>query len=160
MELTIVPVGHVESDILKSLARYLNGLGFSVLIVEELPIPRRAYNRVRSQYEVHPFIELADDSEGYHLLVTDVDLYVSHLNFIFGYGPGSNAVISISRLKGDLLEERTIKEAVHELGHVFSLEHCDNPQCVMHFSNCLADTDCKQKEFCPRCQELWDKYRR
>ena len=159
MELTIVPVGHIGKDLLGSVSRYLEGLGFSVRISEELPIPERAYNRKRSQYTVIPFIELVDDYEGHHLLVTDVDLCTSHLNFIFGCGPGPNAIISIARLKGDLLEERMIKEAVHELGHVFSLGHCDNLRCVMHFSNCLADTDYKQKEFCSRCQQLWDKSR-
>jgi len=33
----------------------------------------------------------------------------------------------------DLLKDRAIKEAMHELGHVFGLEHCSNPRCVMHF---------------------------
>jgi predicted Zn-dependent protease len=75
-----------------------------------------------------------------------------YLEFI---GPGPNAVISIARLKGALLEERTIKEAVHELGHVFLLRHCPTPECVMHFSNSLQDTDYKSKEFCPECRKLW-----
>jgi archaemetzincin len=48
--------------------------------------------------------------------------------------------------------DRTIKEAVHELGHTFGLEHCENARCVMHFSNSLADTDWKQAKFCSQCR--------
>jgi len=47
---------------------------------------------------------------------------------------------------------RAVKEAVHELGHTFGLDHCSDPRCVMHFSNMLADTDRKGREFCPSCR--------
>lgn len=145
----------MEEDLLESLKNYLEPLGFCVTIADELPLPEKAYNKKRNQWFVHPFIELADDLEGHNLLITAVDLYISEWNFIFGYGPGPNAIISIARLGGHLLEERMIKEAVHELGHVFSLRHCSDPRCVMHFSNSLADTDYKHKEFCTQCQKLW-----
>ncbi len=157
MELSLVPVGHIEKELLSSLRKHLESLGFSVTIAEEVPIPETAYNPKRNQYQAYPFIE-AVDVKGYHLMVTDVDLYTPQLNFIFGLGPGPNAIISLARLKGDLLKERMIKEAVHELGHVFSLRHCDNPECVMHFSNTLSDTDYKHKEFCRKCQDIWESH--
>jgi archaemetzincin len=31
------------------------------------------------------------------------------------------------------------------------LGHCENPRCVMFFSNSLMDTDGKGFEFCLRC---------
>lgn len=155
MNLSLTPVGYIERNTLELLKDHLDSIGFSVAIADELPVPEEAYNKKRGQYRVQPFIELAENLEGYNLLITAVDLYTPGLNFIFGYGPGPNAVISIARLKGDLLEERMIKEAVHELGHVFSLSHCSDPRCVMHFSNTLADTDYKQKEFCRKCKKLW-----
>ena len=46
---------------------------------------------------------------------------------------------------------KQVKEAVHELGHTRGLGHCADPRCVMAFSNSLADTDRKGKEFCARC---------
>jgi len=51
-----------------------------------------------------------------------------------------------------LLIERTLKEAVHELGHTMGLGHCRDAGCVMHFSQSLIDTDVKSSYFCSRCQ--------
>lgn len=155
MNLSLIPVGPIDQNLLESLKEYLESIRFQVTIAEEISIPKKAYNERRNQYLVFLFIEMVGHLKGHHLLITDVDLYTPRLNFIFGYGPGPNAIISIARLKGDLLKERTIKEAVHELGHVFQLHHCSNPRCVMHFSNCLADTDYKHKEFCSKCQKLF-----
>jgi archaemetzincin len=96
--------------------------------------------------------------------VTDVDLYAPSLNFVFGEAecPGDVALVSLFRLdpkfydqKDDLLlSQRTLKEAVHELGHTFGLRHCGSLDCVMFFSNSIYDTDRKQERFCTSC---WDK---
>jgi pyruvate-formate lyase-activating enzyme len=45
-----------------------------------------------------------------------------------------------------------LKEAIHELAHVFGLHHCDDWHCVMSFSNSLADADLKGHNFCSRCR--------
>ena len=63
------------------------------------------------------------------------DLYVPVLTFVFGEAQleGNCAVVSTARLheefygmpaSDDLLGERLLKEAVHELGHTFGLRHC------------------------------------
>ncbi len=95
--------------------------------------------------------------------ITSVDLYIPVLTFVFGQaqldGPG--AVVSTFRLRNEfygllpnegLLVERTIKEAVHELGHGFGLVHCPEPACVMHASSYVEEVDTKPAEFCSRCQ--------
>ena len=100
-----------------------------------------------------------------HLLVgiADVDLYVPSLNFVFGEASPRTGVcvISIVRLRQEfyrlpseeeLLRERTVKEAVHEIGHLVGLAHCPDPKCVMHFSNSLPDTDEKSTDFCRLCR--------
>jgi DNA polymerase-4 len=89
--------------------------------------------------------------------VTEHDLYAGGLNFVFGLAecPGRAALISLYRLGQEageaLFRERALKEALHELGHSLSLGHCPDSCCVMHFSNCLADTDRKGSEPCARC---------
>jgi len=134
-----------------------------------ISIPKDAYNPARKQY-YSTFIlnEIYDktrhmDTDGV-LGVTEVDLYAPHLNFVFGEAqcPGKAAVISLHRLKPEfyglssdhkLFEERGVKEAAHELGHVFGLNHCRNPVCVMFFSNSIHDTDFKQAKFCNNCSQ-------
>jgi archaemetzincin len=105
--------------------------------------------------------EHAENLEEDRLLgVTDMDLYVPGMNFVFGEArlPGRAAIISTCRLKGatscgeaELLPVRVVKEGVHELGHTFGLTHCENPSCVMYFSNSLTDTDRKGEDYCEGC---------
>ncbi|RMD53346.1 MAG: archemetzincin, partial [Nitrospirae bacterium] len=92
-----------------------------------------------------------------------VDLYADGLNFVFGEADilRGVAIISLTRLHQSfyglpedrgLFIERALKEAVHELGHLYGLRHCPDPHCVMHFSNSLLDTDKKSYKFCAICR--------
>jgi archaemetzincin len=72
----------------------------------------------------------------------------------------ARAIIALPRLRQSfdlpddafLFRERTVKEAVRELGHTFGLSHCRDRRCVMAFSNSLADTDYRGQAFCARCR--------
>lgn len=97
------------------------------------------------------------------LSVTGVDLFASRLNFVFGEAnvKWGCAIISLARLRApypgfplttERLLRRTLIEAVHEVGHLLGLDHCQRPSCVMHFSNSLADTDRKTPDFCNGCR--------
>ncbi len=46
---------------------------------------------------------------------------------------------------------RTLKVAVHETGHMFSIKHCTAHECVMGGSNNLAETDRAPLWLCPQC---------
>jgi len=95
------------------------------------------------------------------LALVSFDLYEGGLNFVFGeaqYG-GKYAVVSLARLKTpdeELFFERTFKETNHELGHTFGLKHCEDPYCVMSFSNSILDVDRKSRDFCPNCRRKLD----
>lgn len=96
--------------------------------------------------------------------VTGCDLFVPVLTFVFGEAQldGNCAAVSLARLReeayglpprADLLQERLVKEAVHELGHTFGLRHCENWQCVMTSSHGVERVDVKSAEFCSVCRK-------
>ena len=96
------------------------------------------------------------------LAVTDVDLFIPILTFVFGEAQldGTAAVVSIARLAEDtwppsdveLLMSRLIKECIHELGHTLGLIHCSRPRCVMARSAKVADVDAKDAALCQDCR--------
>jgi archaemetzincin len=100
------------------------------------------------------------------LFILDVDAYSNGLNFVLGeaFHEGGLGAIYLPRIKqefyglkpdNELFYKRMVKESVHELGHVFGFVHCQNPRCVMRFSNTLSDTDNKERSFCHSCREKY-----
>jgi len=157
----------IDTGLLEDLAAAL-GAAFELEVVlgETIPVPAGALDRRRAQFTAARLLEaMAGVAERPALLlgVTDVDLYVPRLNFVFGVADPElgAAVISLRRLRPEyygeapdeeLTRERTIKEAIHETGHLFGLAHCENAACIMHFSNTVGDTDTKGPDFCDACR--------
>ena len=93
--------------------------------------------------------------------VTDVDLFIPILTFVFGEAQlgGKAAVVSTARLKepvpvadARLVIERLAKEAIHELGHAMGLVHCSTPDCAMGRSASVRDVDTKRGVLCSGCR--------
>jgi archaemetzincin len=138
---------------------------FDVSVAAPISDLTEAYDPRRAQYHSTRILALLEryirSLQLDRLLgVTTKDLYVPGMNFVFGEArsPGRAAVISTYRLmpikpdETDLLQSRLLKEAVHEIGHMVGVKHCSKVTCVMHFSECLADTDLKGPDFCEDCQ--------
>lgn len=93
--------------------------------------------------------------------LTDVDLFIPILTFVFGEAQldGIAAVVSTHRLMGAGRAygslARVIKECVHELGHTFGLVHCGTPGCVMSRSSSVRAIDLKGARLCPVCRERY-----
>ena len=163
MILTIKPFGNVDPRILEYLRDELDELA-EVSLSSAVAVPPSFMSRKREgriQYLASEFERALEKEPGDRVLaVTDVDLYDGGLNFVFGHATIRDrfAVISIARFGDDGAEklmERSAKTAIHELGHTFGLYHDDaNPDCVMHFSERLEDTDRKGRALCPRCQSM------
>ncbi len=167
--IVLVPFGEVEKEVLIFLKGELaKKFPYPVSLHFPLPLPADSFNTRRKQYSSHPFLEelhkLPDDAFRF-LGITGVDLYVRGLNFIFGQAElaGKAAIISLARLREgfygreeDLyqLQLRSLKEAVHELGHTLGLKHCRNFPCVMMFSNTLMEVDKRSSDFCPSCESM------
>jgi archaemetzincin len=100
--------------------------------------------------------------------ITDGDLFIPVLTFVFGEAQvgGSVAVVSTARLQWtydgrraspDVVEMRLLKECLHELGHTFGLAHCADRSCVMLRANSLMDIDQKHAAFCLDCAQRLDE---
>jgi archaemetzincin len=96
--------------------------------------------------------------------LTDVDLFIPVLTFVFGEAQlkGPVAVVSTARLAGASLPGEAARlplrlrtEVVHELGHTFGLLHCTSPRCAMARSASLRDVDAKRPDLCETCRALF-----
>lgn len=97
------------------------------------------------------------------LALTDLDLFIPILTFVFGEAQvnGRVCVASACRLRPEfyglppnpqLLADRVVKEVSHELAHTFGLLHCPNTTCVLHPSPSVERVDLKGAALCTRCQ--------
>ena len=173
MRIAILHIGSVDMDVVEGIRREFCDKfpGVTCEILEHtMPVPQDAYSASRHQYHSTIILGRIQDhvekSEADRVLgTTEVDLYVPRLNFVFGEAqcPGRTALISLFRLKPefyerppsrDLFVERSMKEAVHEVGHTLGLGHCHNLACIMFFSNSILDTDRKKLAFCEKCYPL------
>jgi archaemetzincin len=167
MSIVLVAVGEVDKKVIEMLKDDLGKVfNRQVFVVKGMPEPDYALNKKRNQYLSTAILGAIVGQKEYMdyekiLGIVDRDLYVPDLNFVFGEASHKAAVISLTRLRQEfyhlpedrsLFHKRALTEAVHELGHTYGLGHCQNPRCVMFFSNSLMDTDRKGPEFCPRCK--------
>jgi len=101
------------------------------------------------------------------LAVTSLDLYIPILTLVFGEAQVGGALLSSSyhRLRQelyglpedlDVLADRLLIEAVHELGHTLRLTHCDDYRCAMAPSHAVEWIDLKTADIASRaCRERW-----
>ncbi|MCF8024356.1 MAG: archaemetzincin family Zn-dependent metalloprotease [Desulfobacteraceae bacterium] len=165
----LIPIGPVPIYLISwledKLGLYVN---HPVKTGKAVPLPRGGYDPDRKQYKGDSVIELLcgiehHGAEGVVGLI-DQDCYTPGLNFIFGQAVsgGREAFVALPRLRPpcpgmeedkNLFKERVLKEIVHELGHTWNLPHCEQPGCVMRFSDSVKDADEKNSDFCDRCKE-------
>jgi archaemetzincin len=131
-----------------------------------LSIPEATYDAKRGQYQSVEIMKLLARNaprDAHRVLgVTDVDLSIPMLSFLFGQAQfdGPIAVVSLCRLHQEfyglpaddrLLRERAVKEVLHELGHTFGLVHCSEPTCAMSLATHIELVDAKSERYCTRC---------
>jgi archaemetzincin len=111
-------------------------------------------------------LEHAIPSDCHKLIgVTTVDLCIPIFTHVFGEARqnGRVAVVSIFRMARmtdgsiptkTVVYERIAKVALHELGHLLNLIHCDDKYCLMHFSGNLQELDRMSLLYCRYCRSF------
>lgn len=143
-----------------------------------LAVPESAFDPKRQQYQsveiMKTLAQIAPDGDASAsartpqkdatriLGVTDVDLSIPMLSFLFGQAQlnGPVAIVSLCRLRQEfyglpgqdaLLRERLTKEVLHEMGHTFGLVHCSDQKCAMSLSTHIGLVDAKTEQYCASC---------
>ncbi len=134
-------------------------------VLPRVAIPSVAWDPVRRQYDARKILPalqraLPDDALGM-VAVTEVDLYIPSVNYVFGLGSFERkvAVMSLYRFGADFRStaepgtvlRRSLTVAAHEFGHVLSMRHCTEFRCLMNGTNSLEDADRHPQHLCPVC---------
>ena len=166
-QIHLMRIGVVEPELLDAVGRGINEmLGCPVEPYPDPLNPAFALDPSRGQYNSTQILKrletLALAPSDRILGITEVDLFIPILTFVFGEALLNRppAIISLYRLRPqfyglppdpDRLLRRAITEAVHELGHTFNLIHCPDYACVMHASGVADEIDLKHSAFCADC---------
>jgi archaemetzincin len=172
----IVPINTIDGAFLDRLALCLEErFLFAARVERKLGIPHSALNNTRQQLFLSTLTTKVrrafPQDEGLLFAVTDFDLYKTSHRFIFGDADEQQgiAAISLHRLRSEfygeepdenLLFQRALKEAVHEIGHALGLKHCFNARCAMYYANSIFETDNKMSHFCDVCDKRLSKARK
>jgi len=171
MTIAILPLMRVSEQMLNDLKAEIGNTFLSR--VDILPpidsLPNSAYDKSREQYNADKVVDFlmentSEASAEKLIAVMTADLFVSDMNFVFGAAQkkGRLCVVSLYRLDQrfygkdssyETFKMRAVKEAIHELGHCFGLDHCKSKTCVMAYSNHMGSVDEKEKTFCDECRE-------
>jgi archaemetzincin len=169
----LLPLLFPDNKLLEDVRQALSdAFGLPASILRESFSLDPGYDPVRNQFNsswiLSQLLNRAPGESCKILGVTEVDLFVPVLTFVFGEAQvnGKAAVVSSFRLRDELyglpknpkrLKERLKKEAIHELGHTFGLIHCRDPECVMHSYTYAEEIDLKSKDFCHTCAALFER---
>ena len=161
MRISIRPFGDVPSGLLEDLVGDLAPLG-AAEVRESAPLRREWFDAAKGKFRADPFLDAVAGDPGHRALaVTAADVYREPYNFVFGVARTYDrpALLSVARLASPdpkRFRERVAKEAVHELGHTLGCDNCENPECVMSFSDSVDEVDRKTSAFCRRCRVTVD----
>ncbi len=163
----VLPLEDVPEIALKIIAAHISGyFDLPAQILPPLRPPEHAFDQRRLQYDAGKILKSFESMEFNScekvIGVLRSDLYLPIFEYVFGEARQGEryAVISLFRLgrnpdgsspPDSLIHERSAKVALHELGHLYGLIHCEDKKCLMHFSGGLGDLDATPVFLCRYC---------
>jgi len=169
----VVSVGKLGTLIPKIVAASIQGiLNVPVDIIGKIEIPEESFLLDRRQYDAGIILKAIEKVSSNHACIvgiTGVDICIPVFTYVFGEAQlgGRTAIVSTARLQRgergesvpeNIFYERIVKVALHEIGHVFSLYHCDDENCLMKFSSRIDMLDKIPVLFCDRCLFLIKRF--
>jgi archaemetzincin len=170
--IVIVPIGDVNPQLTAAVGRGIERVFRAPSRIEPILSDLSfAFDAGRRQFHSTAILRVLEDSappDAFKVLaLVRVDLFIPILTHVYGEAQmgGKASVLSTARLTpgpgarggpdSDVVV-RTVKEALHELGHTFGLRHCPDPACLMHYCRSEADVDRKSSDPCRYCRILLD----
>lgn len=163
----IIPFGEIPEIVSKVIAGHMIAyLNLSAEMIPPAKNPAFAFDDKRLQYDAGSILMNLESSglNRYEKVIgiVDVDLFVPIFSYVFGEAKqgGKYALVSLFRLKknpdgsapaSSIFYERAAKVALHELGHLYNLFHCEDKRCLMHFSGGIQELDKTPLYFCRYC---------
>jgi archaemetzincin len=166
----LLPIGPVDEETLVTIGSAVGRtFGLGVFRLDATGIPEHAFDRHRQQYSseliLRNIVRQAPAGVFRILAVTDADLFIPMLTFVFGQAQlrGMASVVSTARMRQEfyglsqnraLMLKRIAKESLHELGHTFGLTHCLDQSCLMSVAVAISQIDVKGEDLCRDCSLL------
>jgi archaemetzincin len=163
----LLPVGSIDFTLLEELCDAIpRRLSVRCEILPAPLDPNPSYHAERQQFHSSEILQrmqsIVQARDWRVLAVANVDLYIPILKYVFGEAQmgGPCAIVSTHRLRQEfyglpideeLLRERLVKEAIHELGHTLQLRHCQDYRCVMASSHSVEWIDLRENSLCDAC---------
>ena len=174
--IVISPIGEIEPGLCQQIQTHVERIfGSQTELVSLLSDVDFALHPQRRQFNstviLAKLAEMMPAHTGKVIAITQLDLFIPILTYVYGEAQlgGKAAIISLFRLlegftyqsANPSIEQRAIKEAVHELGHTFNLRHCPEKTCIMHYCRSIRDVDRKSDQLCRHCSVLLeDEFKR
>jgi archaemetzincin len=168
--LCLATAGVVGADVIDAVENAISDrLGLVVSRRPQLLDPTAAWDPIRGQYSSVAIMRRAlaavPPGAARLLLVTEVDIFMPVLSFVFGHAQldGPVAIMATARLRqtfygmdadAGLEIMRARIEALHEVGHTLGLTHCLDRACAMSLATTVEHVDRKVDDYCSGCSAL------
>ena len=167
-KLYLVPLDEVSRGLADWLGSKLSSkFRFKINTSMVAKLPEESYSASRDSYfssiilNKLQFLKASEDE--YILAVTEEDLFTPNTDYVFSSSDGlaGVAIVSAQRLKpefyglpqsDEVVRMRAMKRAVHEIGHLLTLDNCDENSCLMYSSKTISDLDYQSDKFCHGCK--------
>jgi archaemetzincin len=174
-EVVLVTLGKVSPDIVDEVEEQLRAhLQVDVRRIDGMKLPKSAWYAPRKRWRADKLLDflleqIPDAPQTTRVLgLTESDISTTKDPFpdwgIFGLGfaPGQAAVVSSYRLKKKAKNRahvlfRVSNVAIHEVGHTFGLQHCEEANCPMQDAEGgITNTDTANADLGKECQAELD----